>query len=202
MINNLYLLKPLLNFKEEGDFFRILILKRKKDQSTEKSNHQSSRIVKTYSIYSIEQLESKMDEIIKLCELFKARAYITVGRLNDKDVSLMMMRALADKIYSKQNNNEFLYDSVVGSLKSKDKRWVVDIDSDDLAYTDSIIEELKSLPPFGRKIIAKIPTKSGVHLITNPFRRDFFVKWYTVLGLNIDVQTNHLTILYIPDSIL
>lgn len=202
MINNLYLLNPLLNFKEEGDFFRILILKRKKDQSTEKSNHQSSRIVKTYSIYSIEQLESKMDEIIKLCELFKARAYITVGRLNDKDVSLMMMRALADKIYSKQNNNEFLYDSVVGSLKSKDKRWVVDIDSDDLAYTDSIIEELKSLPPFGRKIIAKIPTKSGVHLITNPFRRDFFVKWYTVLGLNIDVQTNHLTILYIPDSIL
>lgn len=202
MINNLYLLNPLHNFKEEGDFFRILILKRKKDQSTEKSNHQSSRIVKTYSIYSIEQLESKMDEIIKLCELFKARAYITVGRLNDKDVSLMMMRALADKIYSKQNNNEFLYDSVVGSLKSKDKRWVVDIDSDDLAYTDSIIEELKSLPPFGRKIIAKIPTKSGVHLITNPFRRDFFVKWYTVLGLNIDVQTNHLTILYIPDSIL
>lgn len=202
MINNLYLLNPLLNFKEEGDFFRILILKRKKDQSTEKSNHQSSRIVKTYSIYSIKQLESKMDEIIKLCELFKARAYITVGRLNDKDVSLMMMRALADKIYSKQNNNEFLYDSVVGSLKSKDKRWVVDIDSDDLAYTDSIIEELKSLPPFGRKIIAKIPTKSGVHLITNPFRRDFFVKWYTVLGLNIDVQTNHLTILYIPDSIL
>lgn len=202
MINYLYLLNPLLNFKEEGDFFRILILKRKKDQSTEKSNHQSSRIVKTYSIYSIEQLESKMDEIIKLCELFKARAYITVGKLNDKDVSLMMMRALADKIYSKQNNNEFLYDSVVGSLKSKDKRWVVDIDSDDLAYTDSIIEELKSLPPFGRKIIAKIPTKSGIHLITNPFRRDFFVKWYTFLGLNIDVQTNHLTILYIPDSIL
>lgn len=200
MINNLTLLKPILNFKEEGDFFRILVLKRKKDQATQKSNHQSSRIIKSYSIYSIEKLEEKMEEVIKLCEMFKARAYITVGRLNDKDVSLMMMRALVDKIYSKQNNNEFLYDSVVGSLVAKSKRWVVDLDEVNVYLKKEIIQYLDLLQPEGKKVLATIPTKSGIHLITTPFRRDSFKEWCLSKDLNIDIS--NLTVLYIPDSML
>ena len=32
MIDNLELIKPLLNFKEDGDFYMVYVFKRKKDQ--------------------------------------------------------------------------------------------------------------------------------------------------------------------------
>ena len=63
MINNLELIKPLLNFENEGDFYMLYIFKRKKDQTTDKANHQSVRTIKTYCIESIEQLENRYEEI-------------------------------------------------------------------------------------------------------------------------------------------
>ena len=56
MIDNLNLIKELLNFDNEGDFYMLYILKRKKDQTTDKSNHQSVRTIKTYCIESIDSL--------------------------------------------------------------------------------------------------------------------------------------------------
>ena len=52
MINNLELIKPLLNFENPGDFYMLYVFKRKKDQPEgERDNHQSvrtiSRIIKT-----------------------------------------------------------------------------------------------------------------------------------------------------------
>ena len=41
MIDNLELIKPLLNFENEGDFYMLYVLKRKKDQPEgERDNHQ------------------------------------------------------------------------------------------------------------------------------------------------------------------
>ena len=91
MIDNLEIIKPLLNFTNEGDFYMLYIFKRKKDQTTDKANHQSVRTIKTYCIESIEYLENRYDEIKQLCEMFKARAYIHVQKQNHKDVSLEMM---------------------------------------------------------------------------------------------------------------
>ncbi len=57
MIDNIELIKPLLNFSEPGDFYMLLVLKRKKDQPEgERDNHQSVRTIKTYCIESIEHL--------------------------------------------------------------------------------------------------------------------------------------------------
>jgi len=99
MINNIELIKPLLNFEEKGDFYMLYILKRKKDQPEgERDNHQSVRTLRSYCIKSIEQLEAKYDEIQLLCETFKARAYIHVQKQNHRDVSLNMMVALAQRI--------------------------------------------------------------------------------------------------------
>ena len=67
MIDNLEIIKPLLNFDKEGDFYHLLILKRKKDQPEgEKDNHQSVRTIKTYCIESIDHLERRYDEIKQL----------------------------------------------------------------------------------------------------------------------------------------
>ena len=71
MINNIELIKPLLNFENEGDFYMLYVLKRKKDQpENERDNHQSVRILRSYCINSIEQLEKKYDEMQLLCETF------------------------------------------------------------------------------------------------------------------------------------
>ena len=48
MIDNLEHIKPLLNFESVGDFYMLYVFKRKKDQSTDKANHQSVRTIKTY----------------------------------------------------------------------------------------------------------------------------------------------------------
>lgn len=83
MINNIEQLKPLLNFSEKGDFYMLYVFKRKKDQPIEeRDNHQSVRTIKTYCIDSVEHLEKRYDEIIQLCEMFKARAYIHVQKQN------------------------------------------------------------------------------------------------------------------------
>ena len=57
-MNNLELIKPLLNFSEKGDFYMLYVFKRKKDQPAgERSNHQSVRTIKTYCIESINHLQ-------------------------------------------------------------------------------------------------------------------------------------------------
>ena len=91
MIDNLELIKPLLNFENEGDFYMVYVFKRKKDQTKYKSNHQSVRTIKSYCVDSIEYLEKRYDEIQQLCEMFKARAYIHIQKQNHKYVAMEMI---------------------------------------------------------------------------------------------------------------
>ena len=212
MINNLELIKPLLNFENEGDFYMLYIFKRKKDQTTDKANHQSVRTIKTYCIESIEQLENRYEEIQQLCEMFKARAYIHVQKQNHKDVSLNMMVALAEKIRNGQHNQKNLFDSVVGQLKTYEKRWIVDCDDvlepspmmmAHIEYQCKPITEVEfdaAGVPIGmpnRKIEAIIPTKNGHHLITKRFDVMEFKKKYP----DVDIQKKNPTLLYLPNSL-
>lgn len=198
MINNLDIIKPLLNFTEEGDFYMLYILKRKKDQpKEERGNHQSSRTIKTYCIDSLDYLDSKYEEIIQLSELFKARAYIHIQKQNHKDVALDMMMLLAERIKNGQHNQKNLFESVVGKVKRMESRWIVDIDDKDekeLAKTIAILDETR---PEGNKVEAVIPTKSGYHLITKRFDVDMFRKSYP----QVDIQKRSPTLLYFPNSL-
>ena len=145
MIDNLELIKPLLNFENEGDFYMLYVLKRKKDQPEgERDNHQSVRTIRTYCIKSIEQLEKRYEEIMMMCEMFKARAYIHVQKQNHKDVSLNMMVALAQRIQDGNHEQQSLFDSVVGQLKTHEKRWIVDIDTKDEIAVHRAAQDRKS----------------------------------------------------------
>jgi len=198
MINNLDIIKPLLNFTDEGDFYMLYILKRKKDQPKEdRDNHQSSRIIKTYCIDSLDYLESKYEEIIQLSELFKARTYIHIQKQNHKDVALDMMMLLVERIKNGQHNQKNLFESVVGKVKRMESRWIVDIDDKDekeLAKTIAILDETR---PEGNKVEAVIPTKSGYHLITKRFDVKSFSEKYP----EIDIQRKNPTLLYFPNSL-
>jgi hypothetical protein len=198
MINNLEIIKPLLNFEKKGDFYMLYVFKRKKDQPEgERDNHQSVRTIKTYCIESIEHLERRWDEIIQLCEMFKARAYIHVQKQNHFDVSLNMMVTLAQRIQDGNTNQKGLFDSVVGQIKTMEKRWIIDVDDTDTNLLVEITSLIHSLRPEGDKLEACIPTKNGYHLIT----KRFDVKTFSERYPEIDIQKKNPTLLYYPKSL-
>ena len=198
MIDNLDRIKELLNFENEGDFYMLYVFKRKKDQTTDKSNHQSVRTIKTYTVNSIEYLEKRYDEIKQLCEMFKARAYIHVQKQNHADVALEMIPAIVKRIQSGQINQKHVFDSVVGQLKTYEKRWIVDIDTKDESEVETIKFTINKLcRPEGDKIWETLPTKSGYHLITDRFDVMEFKKNYP----EIDIQKKNPTLLYLPTSL-
>lgn len=199
MIDNLELIKPLLNFENPEDFYQLYIFKRKKDQVTDKANHQSVRTIKTYSINSIEYLESRYDEIKQLCEIFSARAYIHIQKQNHKDISLQMMISLAEKIRNGQHNQAHLFDSVVGQVKTLEKRWIIDIDTKDEITVHRIAHVIDGIKPEGPKIEAVIPTKNGYHFITKRFDTLDFNGKMKAYGEVPDIQKKNPTLLYLPD---
>ena len=202
MIDNLNLIKPLLNFDNDGDFYMLYVFKRKKDQVTDKANHQSVRTIKTYVVESVEYLESRYDEIKQLCEMFSARAYIHIQKQNHKDVSLDMLVALAEKIKNGQHVQTHLFDSVVGQMKTYEKRWIIDIDTKSIHIQNMIMNIIESVRPIDNisKIEAVIPTKNGVHLITSRFDAMEFKKTLFQRGEEIpDIQKKNPTLLYLPD---
>lgn len=199
-IDNFELIKPLLKFENKGDFYFVQVLQRKKDfEPSQKrlGRNNNNRLIKPYYIYSVEQLEAYKEEIIKLCELFNARAGINLNRRNNKDVAIKCLEILA---IAMRKNDEFkgvskIYSSACGKESSTDKLWIVDIDN--MTY-DEIFDVIyyfsSQCMPEGNKLIAKIPSKNGVHLITTRFDRKKFAEKYPT----IEIHTNNPTNLYIP----
>ena len=198
MINNIEIIKTLLEFNSEDEFYHLQVLKRKKENPELGSN---SYVVKTYYVGSIEYLESKMPEIINLCEFHNARAYINLNRRSYEQLGLQVMKKIIDQM----SNQDFksiknAYDSVCGSfIKESNKKWIIDLDDVApeevsplmLAHIDYHCEPIATSLDEG-KCLAIIPTKNGCHLITKPFNSKTFADKYPV----IDIQKNNPTLLY------
>lgn len=198
MIDNIKEIKELLNFSDKNDFYMLYVFKRKKDQPEgERDNHQSVRTIKTYCIDSIEHLDKRYDEIKQLCEMFKARAYIHVQKQNHNDVSLDMLALLAERIKNGVKNQKGLFDSVVGQIKTQEKRWIIDVDTTDKKFLRDITMDLMEIQPVGNKIEKVIKTKNGFHLITCKFNVMEFKKLYP----DVDIQKKNPTLLYLPSSL-
>jgi hypothetical protein len=129
--------------------------------------------------------------------MFKARAYIHVQKQNHKDVSLDMMMLLAERIKNGQNNQKGLFDSVVGQIKTREKRWIVDIDTKDENYLLNVRRVINSCKPEGNKIYKTIPTKNGYHLITDRFDVMEFMKVFP----DVDIQKKNPSLLFLPESL-
>ena len=196
MIDNIDVVKSLLNFSEPGDFYMLYVFKRKKDQPEgERDNHQSVRTIKTYCVDSLEYLDKRYDEIKQLCEMFKARAYIHVQKQNHRDVSLEMLSTLAQRIKNGNQIQKGLFDSVVGQIKTQEKRWIIDIDTKDKKFLRDITMDLMEIQPVGSKVEKVVPTKNGFHLITQKFNVMEFAKLYP----DVDIQKKNPTLLYYPN---
>ncbi len=212
MVDNFELIKPLLNFDNPNEFYFLQVIQRKKDfEEGQKrlGRNNNNRLIKAYYIYNVEQLNAYKEEIIKLCNLFNARAGINLNRRNQKDVAIKCLEILAIAL---RKDDEFkgvskIYNSACGKECSSDKLWIVDIDEKEISPLMLSFIEYECLPKnnikFDKvgmivdsdsKIIAKIPTKNGWHLITKRFDRKKFSEKYP----EIEIHTNNPTNLYIP----
>lgn len=191
MIDNFEQVKKLLNYDTEDDFYFLQIMKRKKE-NYDMTNH--SKIVDEMFIRSNEYLDSKKEYIMKMCNMFNARATIRLNRRSFKMCSLQTLSSLAQQIANGQFQRiDRLYSSVIGKYHNETvKRWIVDIDQPEI--NPDLLETIERIKPVGKKLIDIIPSKSGFHIITSPFDVSEFVKVFP----NIDIHKDNPTNLYIP----
>lgn len=203
MINNFVLLAPIFNDIKEDEVISIMLLKRKKDFTTDKSNHQSARLIRTYSIKSLEYFVEKENEIIQLCEFFKCRAYIDVRKKSNKIIALDMLKQIADQIKNEQFDCSNVYHSVLSSSSSKDKIWIVDLDSKEDEIFKRVINKIEDTSVHGNsgKLLYKVPTRQGYNILTTPFRMDVFNQWKIENNIDVDVHKHGTVLLYYPNSL-
>ena len=195
-VDNFDLIKKHIHSSDNGEFYMLQIMRRTKDQKGYGGKHKQS-IIKTYFISSVEYLDSKRDEIVGLCEMFNARAYINLNKKSYKQVSLKALEILAGKIAHEEYDIRSLFESACGQTGACDgqKTWIVDFDSKDLDELDRIKNIIDSIDPKGvSKIVETIPTRHGYHLITRPFNKKAFYEMYNE---SIDIHDNNPTILYV-----
>lgn len=192
-VNNFLLLKKFLKFENRDDFYFLQILQRSKDNPDLGANN---RLIKAYSVGSIEYLNKKEKEIKLLCKTFNARAYIHLTKRSYKDVALEMLQNLVQRIRCNQMEEVYkCFTTACGiSYQKEDKSWIVDIDGNvDHRTINTILRFIETeCEPIGPKFIALVPTVNGHHLITTPFNLQKFSEQYP----EIDVHKNNPTLLY------
>ena len=199
MINNFELIKKKLIFEDFGDFYYLQILQRKKDGNVVHSSSQV-RLIKSYYIRSIEDFINKQQEIISLCEKFNARAYIWINPRNTTEVSWTCLELFTNIL--KSNNTETCYrifDKACGiTPKNKGIKWIVDLDSKDELYKTKIYEFINSCRGKNiNHILYEVPTKNGVHLITEKFDIKMLKQLLVANNIGpIDIHKDNPTLLY------
>lgn len=209
IINNLELIKPLLQFESNDIYYHLQILKRKKDcLEHKKARNNNARCLKTYYIHSIEYFEDRFDEIQKLCKNHQARAYINLNAKSYVKTAFEMNIKVAQRMLN--NQFEYIYRSYesaagMSNVNIGNVRWIVDIDEKEISPLlvshieygcDPVSTCISGNNVFNTKIITKIPTKNGWHLITAPFNRKQFSDKYPEIGIHI----NNPTLLYYEDT--
>lgn len=198
-IDNFELIKPLFYFNEANNmFFFLQIVRRAKDHKGEEKKTKE-RAIKTYIVTSREYLDSIKDEVILLCEQYGARAYINVAGKDFDKVQKEMLCVLAEYNVNNTIVNPYrLLNRIIGQLKSRCPRYLIDIDdipSQEKPVLDWLAKYFSNREYYH---IATVPTAQGEHFIVEPFDVDSFNKNFP----NIDVHKNSMgTLLYFPESI-
>lgn len=212
MIDNFELIKKLFYFSEGNNmFFHLQILRRGKDHPELPA---ANKLIQSWLVRSRDHLDKLRDEVIFLCEHFKARAYINVAGKDFDKLNTLILKKLADNVHTGNVINPWhIYNSACGELKSREKRWVVDVDSKHPDDSFEVLEELDAIwletHPDHKALldecqrdraylIASIPTLNGYHYITRPFNMQKFKEKCP----NVDVHKNNPTVLYVPNSII
>ena len=195
VISRSFLFKEDLRPELAGDwFYMIQIMTRTKDTG-EKPKH-----IRTMFVESREYLMSHKDMIVGLCEMFNARAYISVNPSSYKTCAMKMLKELVDVIENENYKGILsLPETVAGKYTCGGslKRWVVDLDDiktdeEREPFIRFILNEYNEGKGKANGEIQVIPTVNGSHLLVTPFDvREFKKRWP-----NIEIHKDNPTVLY------
>ena len=203
MTNNFNFILPMLDFSQEGTFYYIQLMRRKKDNPDAKS----VKVIKDMYVDNLEYLQEREESIIEMCDFFNARAYIRMNRRSYQDVSYQLNVDLAKSLQSNQYKHvSRLFSKACGRTHVEpNKIWVIDMDFEDFPDMGSFergvsgikntITSLQSeITDKDYKILGDVPTPNGLHILTNPFN----TKKFTERIPDVDIHKDNPTILYTP----
>lgn len=200
-VDNFDRICKILEFNKKDEFYFLQIIQRKKDGNVTDTGNNGYRTIKTYYIYSVEQLRKKKDKIKELCLKNNARAYINVNRRNAEEVALSAIQQYVQLISEGNAYQGYrVYDSACGGTRARGYKplWIVDVDSKDpeyLAKITDIVNKCRGAEEF--KVKYQIPTLNGYHLITIGFDVNQFKQELAINQLdNVDIQKDNPTLLY------
>lgn len=187
VIDNFETIKPILRWDTKDDFYHVMIMQRPKETGVQ-------RVIKQYIIKEGD-LDKLRDRIIEYCREYNARAYINPNRKSFQKTTMKTIQELATCVINEDYNGvQDKFFSACGQVGSNYKKyWVVDIDTKDENFVKEVHEKINSLMPNPgeEKVVLRVDTKNGVHLVSTPFNIAAFNDEYKV-----DVHKNNFTLLY------
>lgn len=197
MVDNFDLIRGLLSFNSDDEFYFVQIIQRKKDNpGGVNGSNNSARVVKAYYIDSLEKYDKLKDEMIFFANYFNARVGINLNKRSYYKTSFNTLKHIAEQMHNKNfKNTRRAWNTCCGLHNSvEDKVWLLDVDDVGRKANDLIRFIETKCQPDGNKFVAIIPSKNGYHLITKAFDLREFGKEYP----DIEIHKNNPTNLYIP----
>ena len=195
-IDNFNILAPWFdNLSDQGDFFFVQVIQRKKECNIGSNNN----VIKDYHFFDKETFLSKKEEITTLCKTFNARAYFWVNPRNCKEVQYEIIREALEAI---ELGTHKLFKCVSRALGRKrcnkyKSKWILDFDTKDWSLINKYLEVIYRCRPDGVKVNTFIKTVNGIHVITDPFDLEQFKQKVAIAKLdNIDIHKDNPTVLY------
>lgn len=179
-------------YLEEDDLvylYEIQVLRRGKDHPELPA---ANWCVKSIYIKGKDDLIKHQEEIIKLCETFQARAYISMNRKSNRKCLENAIKCYAERLYDGDfKKPEAIWSHAVGTTKPENKWWLIDVDSKDVDLLQKITEYIPQQAP-NKPIIGIIPTMAGFHVLCYPFNCSQFDAQFK----DAEIKKHGLTLLY------
>ncbi len=191
-IDNFDIIKSSLMDFEEGDnlFMHVQVLRRGKDHPDLPA---ANKLIKSWLVRSREHLDKIREEVVFLCEHYKARAYISCAPKSIAKLNTLILRKLADNLHTGNIINPWhVFNSACGELAGVEKRWVMDVDDPSQAFDvackidriwskthPNLTETDVRIARQKHWLVETIPTLNGVHLIVCRFNLAEFKKKFT-----------------------
>lgn len=183
---------------DSDSFIHIQVMIRHKDvEWFPKGKDNNSRTIHSLNISSSQDLRNHKMLLKQLANSLNARVYINLTPRSYKEVAkLALMHATENFITENYRGLSKSYSYAIGKQKNKKNHlYLVDIDAPEMHLVDEIINYINDdLKPSGGKLVLRLPSKSGIHLLCKKFDTLKFKEKYP----DIDVKSNNPTILYVP----
>ena len=109
-MNNFEQIEGILNFENGNDFYFLNILKRRKDNP---DMVKDVKVIKSFYINSLQELQDIKDRIISICDEENARAYIRLNRRNHRHISVEILKHFVSLIKNDPNTYDVSLKSVI-----------------------------------------------------------------------------------------